>query len=224
MNRMNQVLSSIDYLNYKILLFGDFNVNFMAPNGDSIALTEMVSTFNLSALIGQPTRVTRESATCIDNCFTNTDAKQLLIQIHDSMMSDHYSIYLKLMNCDLTKQIKQYIYQRQFDQRSLGSFCNVIGNIKWEDDGDAPIDIINNFFDYFHDAFAEGFPIRKKMISNGFQRPKWYTQELKTKNEILKVLKIMYVDTKNKESMDIYKKYSEEYKQLVMQTKLSYNR
>jgi endonuclease/exonuclease/phosphatase family metal-dependent hydrolase len=53
----------------KVIICGDFNVNYMENSNKKAKLEEILNTFNLKSIISFPTRIGSKSATIIDNIF-----------------------------------------------------------------------------------------------------------------------------------------------------------
>ena len=56
---------------YKIILCGDFNINLLENSQNRNQFIDLLLTFNLIQTIYQPTRVTKQTATLLDNFFVN---------------------------------------------------------------------------------------------------------------------------------------------------------
>ena len=115
---------------------GDYNINLM--NVDSHSLTadfnDTMYSSGLVPLITRPTRVTENSATLIDNIFTNKvvsyDESVYGILVTD--ISDHYPIFcvdiiLKHKTIDLS------FVRRDNSEKNKSSFLNDLALMNWQD-------------------------------------------------------------------------------------------
>ena len=95
-NMMNKVAEN----NGNILLLGDFNINlFKQPP----ALNNITSLFGLDQLVEEATRVTKSSATLIDDIYTNNRSRVTDLRIVESGISDHCAIFCQ-WSIQLSKQ------------------------------------------------------------------------------------------------------------------------
>ena len=95
---------------HEIFVVGDLNINLLSS--DRSNLTNFFSSYNIYPTIYYPTRVCQNSATLIDNIFTNINS-HWSSGVVDSTFSDHYLIF----NCAYAQLInhtkntpKQYTY------------------------------------------------------------------------------------------------------------------
>lgn len=91
------LLDRLDYGADRTFIVGDFNINvaYNQPSGNLTSLKQINSTFNLTVLPTNHTRITETSATMID--LMMTDCPQLIIKAKASpasSISDHEVIYL----------------------------------------------------------------------------------------------------------------------------------
>ncbi|CAH0559723.1 unnamed protein product [Brassicogethes aeneus] len=64
---------SVKYLDFKTTICGDFNVNLLLESNDKVQFMDILHNFNFEQRIFQPTRVTKSTASLLDNIFTNFD-------------------------------------------------------------------------------------------------------------------------------------------------------
>ena len=81
---------SSKFKTYGIFLVGDLNINDVST--DNCNISDLLSSNNLCLIIYYPTRVCQNSATLIENIFTNTNSKWLSGVI-DSTLSNHYLLF-----------------------------------------------------------------------------------------------------------------------------------
>ena len=74
----------------RIVIAGDFNINFVVDNNISSQCINMFTSFGFVKQIDASTRFSKTTATCIDNVFTNFDSTQS--DVVDLDLSDHCGI------------------------------------------------------------------------------------------------------------------------------------
>ena len=78
----------------KIILLGDFNINFKSMSDKLTNLICLTCYFGLAATINESTRITPQSSTCIDNIFTNINEPSSNARVLGTCMSDHLGQYI----------------------------------------------------------------------------------------------------------------------------------
>jgi len=128
----------IDCLNIRkkhLFITGDFNIDLLSYHSRATTskFMDQMFTHGLFPSITYPTRITSNSASIIDNIFTNvlsTDHYSKII-FHD--ISDHLPIYY---NCNLSKKVSlpessNFSYNRIFSAPNFNLFNNLISNTDW---------------------------------------------------------------------------------------------
>ena len=91
MHKLNQNKS-----NYAIV--GDFNIDALKYNVATYATDHLntLASYGCKLFVDKATRVTADSATCIDHVYSNLSAHQLETDILMSDVSDHYGTLTKI--------------------------------------------------------------------------------------------------------------------------------
>ena len=187
---------------YKICyLMGDYNINLL--NVDSHQLT---SDFNdtlfsngFVPLITRPTRVTSNSATLIDNIFTNQLNNNSINHVMSGILltdiSDHYPIF-HIKKCGkLRRDVEININRRNYSYRNKVKFQESIASIDWTS-------VYSNLdtqsaFSSFHrrlvDIHDKCFPLQKITTLYNTRKP-WLTSSLR--DAIRKKNKLYYKSIK----------------------------
>jgi len=79
-------------LNIPVLLAGDFNIDMMG--NQCTPLKNLLTRLNLTNVVGEPTRITPSSATCIDLLVTNRPNLILNVAVSSNFCSDHCPVQL----------------------------------------------------------------------------------------------------------------------------------
>jgi hypothetical protein len=184
MENLTTALEIISHQKHRILVGGDFNLNFLERGPNQQALTDIFSSFNLHMLINKPTRITHHSRTCIDNIFSNIDKDQVTTTITDSGISDHCTLTLKVRVLAGNKAKYTYVETRRtLNEKQKNIFTLKLSNTNWdpilqESSVDEKFDA---FMKMFTALFEETFPARKIKIRTSQKRKlEWYTPELQT--------------------------------------------
>lgn len=166
-------------LNSKIVLCGDFNINFLKESKNRQQLLNLVSTFNLVQCIFNATRVTKKTSSCIDNFFTNLENCSARI-IDDINLSDHYPQVLNL-NIQKTSKPQNFHYKRKISPRSIQTFTDSLAKIDWNSILDQKSLNVSKKFDLFmlrvSDLFEKCFPEKKVLYRE--KSNKWLTKGIK---------------------------------------------
>lgn len=65
------ILNEITQKNQHIILVGDINIDYLTETETKSELEHFFMSYKMSNLIRHPTRITEQSSTCLDHCFTN---------------------------------------------------------------------------------------------------------------------------------------------------------
>ena len=106
-------------------------------------------------VINKPTRVTRYTATGIDQMFTNsiinTEIKPAIIK---EDISDHFPIlFVAKVKVDVNIKTEQYIFKRYISDQSIKQFKQKLRDITWDDI--KIFDSVNHSYDRFLQIFFD---------------------------------------------------------------------
>ena len=168
------------------IIAGDFNLNFLnshshAPTNDF--LTNMMS-YNFIPTISNPTRISDNSSTLIDNIFVNCIKKDYSTAIVYNDISDHLPVALHLTN-NVSKILKpDHSVKRFFDAKSIANFNAELANTNWDCVDDqillaGPCDAYTSFLGIYQEVFDKHFPVKTTKLSNRMTpRHGWMTKGL----------------------------------------------
>ena len=164
-------------------LLGDWNVNLLSceTHEHTNDFVNMFAEFGFFPLITRPTRVSQNSATIIDNIFTNNHA-DLASSFHGILLadvSDHFPVFhvSKLIHKEET-EIE--VMRRMFTEKNKAAFKTEIENVNWSfvmDTNDAQV-AFSLFHKRYCDIFKKHFPKKKIKIKVNSDKP-WITASLK---------------------------------------------
>ena len=207
--------SMMEYITRKNIpcyICGDYNLD-LAKYATHVGTTDFIDFMfsnSFVPLINKPTRVTKETATIIDNIFTNNihNSDQLFQGILETDISDHLPIFHIWNRPDVNKRDEIYKLIRLMNDKRYQSYQNDISQINW--------DFLNQFtncqdvYSAFHNkmvtVFDNNFPVKRVKLQYRNRKP-WLSDSLKKaikhKNKLYK-LSIKYPTFHFK---NMYKKY-----------------
>ena len=155
-------------LNKPVYILGDLNCNMLNVNDPACqSLTKFCSSFNLSQLINQPTRVTENSKTLIDVFLTSTPNLVAETKVVPVSISDHDLVFASLkLKKERTKPV--YIYARSYKRYNREAFLKDMSAAPWSvvdcfDDVEDSLNAFNLLFNEILDCHA---PVKKIKIRN----------------------------------------------------------
>ena len=209
----NVLLSKIVHNDKPVYIMGDFNINLLnedvhAPTNDFI---NIMSSHSLYPSITKPTRITPNSATLIDNIFTNSNTYQTSgIIVAD--VSDHLPVFISTDLKVYRKKNDQVDTEvRQLKDRNIKHFKSELRKVDWEIEcsGDDVNKVYGNFITKFNYLYNKCCPTSTRKIRhqrNEIKSP-WLSYGLlkciRRKNRLYRKFICKPTDA-NKES---YKKY-----------------
>ena len=99
LNNFTEALNHIYNNTVDIILYGDFNINYLNDNQDKQALNSLLTSYSLYSIIDFPTRSFNNSQTMIDNIFINKFRNEnYLVSPLINGLSDHDAQVLSLFN------------------------------------------------------------------------------------------------------------------------------
>ena len=162
-----------------IILLGDFNVNMLKNNSSWDSTTSL---FNLHQVIQSPTRVTNSTRTLIDHIYTNNPDRILHSKVHQTSMSDHFTV-----QCTLTSKIpkaqhkpQSIITYRSFKHFDACYFLHDLSNCSFKDIycTDDPDKAFTSFIRLLCTIINRHAPIKKKRVKNT-SLPPWLDSNIK---------------------------------------------
>lgn len=218
--RFSTVLETLCEQGTKCVIAGDFNINLMDnENVTTLRFLSLLESFNVTAKILEPTRVTPLSSTCIDNFLTNIE--ECSAKVLQSHISDHtaqkFTLYIE---GTLKSRGKQRYQTRLINKESINDFNMHLSQINWKDlFSQTPNDIEslwNCFSQQFGVIFNSHFPLRwvssKKLVHKYKDTP-----EIKV---IKRQLDIFYTISRVRpDALNAYKSLKLKYDRALMEAK-----
>ena len=107
-SELEKGLTFLEPEKYKVIIAGDYNLNFALQNKQVEICTDLFATYNLYGQVSKPTRPSGDCGTLIDNIFTNVD--DMLHKVHEYKLSDHMAVLAAFPSNDQYQ--KTYIKRR----------------------------------------------------------------------------------------------------------------
>ena len=227
-NNLKTILTKLDKCNKPCYIMGDFNIDLLKYNYCNFS-TDFFNQFSSSGytpLITKPTRITKSTATLIDNIFANNLIKMehfngLLL----NDISDHFPIFTitehELQNCPKTPKIDDCII-RIITKKSLEAFCCKIKNCDWQStlSKNDPTESYTAFFKDFFELYDKFFPMKKykSKRSNNL----WITKGLKQLSKTKEVLYRKFIKNPSQKNERDYKIYRNKLNHLIRIVKKNY--
>nr|CAI5820138.1 unnamed protein product [Callosobruchus analis] len=184
---------------------GDFNVNFKEKSKILDDLLCTVESYGLNVLIDSFTRVSGNSATCIDNILSNIVVDSSCYGVVDPCISDHKGQYI-ILN-DTKKENYTKTKTRSFSQANFKNFKEDLSKIDWSifDDLEHDSEVLALFLvQQFEALISVNFPFHNVVTQNKAPT-KWGNTKLETMRDTLKSIKTVSEVTRDFRAYNIYK-------------------
>lgn len=131
--QIKKVLENIEkkFSRYKHIICGDFNICLLKHDKTATSFKDILIQHNFTQTITDPTRVTKNSASLIDNIFVNYD-NSLKGNIVNTALSDHYAQTIGL-HLDNASVVPKKTYAPVFSKGKLEQFAHEVSLFSWED-------------------------------------------------------------------------------------------
>ena len=206
-NLIEEVLQSMNS-NKFIYMCGDFNIDLLKidTHNQIKHYMDTLNSYGLFPTITKPTRVTKETATLIDNIFTNAYSHSYASGILVSDISDHFPIFnIAQIGGFSSKETNKIAMSRHLTHKNISLFKSKLEAIDWTrvTDIDNANESYNQFTDIINQLFYESFPLRKQKNGKGKSNKPWITPGImnacKKKNKLyVQFLKHRTVQAENK--------------------------
>ena len=217
-NSMSLILQKLNTRGTNIYIMGDFNINLvdMKQHLPSEEFLENFYSFGLFPLINKPTRVTQDTATLIDNIFTNVISDtNVLNGIFYTNITDHFPVFT-INCCQVLKPLILHRKVRSYSSKNIESFHQKLKHYSWDDvtdvsDGKSAFDL---FYKNFCEIYDNCFPL--KNVRQGYKhKHQWITEGLKKSIQIKNKLYIRSIKSNTLENICNYKSYKQNLQRLL---------
>ncbi|XP_073947822.1 uncharacterized protein [Choristoneura fumiferana] len=219
---MEDALKQVFASSKSVIVCGDFNVNLLdSANRYSGRLLNLFKSFNLFHLFEEPTRVTANTATCLDNIFCKCDAMDK--EIINCFNSDHSG--QKACFTILKQTNDRVITYRPVTEARVEKFKENIINSVPEPymEGSDPNVLYKNLSTVINREFEKVFTLRTKMRNgNKAKFSDWATVGIHKSRTRLYELYEMKSHSQDPSFIDYVRKYSKLFKKVCIAAKADY--
>ena len=161
LNSVESSLNKVQTEKKKCFILGDFNIDLLNPSTPSKNLLDTLYSYSFCPLISKPTRITKRSATLLDNIFTNCLENVLQSGIFTSDISDHFAVFCTLKTD--TKGYNHTHFKRKINDNLIASFCMLLQGQDWSVlENISDVDTrFNAFLDIYSSLYDTCFPVTK---------------------------------------------------------------
>jgi len=222
-------LTTVNKTGKHIYIVGDFNINLF-DHASNNTVKHFVNTLiqnNVIPTITNATRVTKHSATLIDNILTNSfhNISNLNSGVIKTDLTDHFPNFLYMEN--LTNSIQstdKVIYRREINPTSIKNFKNLLMEMNWElvsesNDVNGAYDL---FLDFFTKQYDKAFPVKSIKIKTKSLLSPWMTRGLLKSSRKKQRLYENFLKHKTYKNEQKYKTYKNLFEKTKHQSKRIY--
>ena len=182
MNSLDSLLACISKENKICHVLGDWNLDLINHHCHETTgeFLEIMYSRVFFPLITRPTRITSNTATLIDNIFTNNLNNFSVSGLMFWNISDHLPIFTLLLdqNKDLNKT--SWLSFRDKSANNVAKFKDRLANVTWDElsEYNDPNCVYRCFLDKFTAIYNNCFPFKKVKVKNVTLRKPWITKGL----------------------------------------------
>ena len=221
---MCTILNIIKHENKLAYILGDFNLDLLKCNDHlpTSEFYELMYSYSYLPTITKPTRVTADTATLIDNIFSNDSrVNEHRSGILYTDISDHFPIFSFNPNVSTSysehnEQPNAVQYHRAYSNHNMRNFTAALCSYDWSQvfSIDEPQVTYSTFNNALLSLYDHHFPL-KQMVSRYKSRKPWLTQGLRHSIQLKNQLYIKYHKSPTDENATIYKNYKRQLKNLL---------
>jgi hypothetical protein len=199
---------------HKIMfLMGDFNVNIL-NHEEHIPTSEFLECMysnSMFPLISKPTRITKDTATLIDNIFVTSNyvESSILNGMFVTQISDHLPVFTICYKNKVNTRSQSY-ENRHITSQNLNKFIEKLRFTDWSDicnNLDGP-SAFNSFYSLFRKIYDECFPIKTLIIKDNYKNRKpWLSDGMKDSIKLKNLLYLKQLKSPTEKNIKEYKNY-----------------
>ena len=192
-----------------MFICGDFNIDLLKYE-EHVGSAKFIDTMysnGLYPLIDKPSRITQQSATLIDNIFTNDMNHDIICGLLINDISDHLPVFSISGHSITRHKYQQNKHIRQVNKQSLDAFIKDLDKQSWENSliSNDVNTAYNSFLDLFIDLYDKNCPLKILEDNKNIKTSKpWFTNGLR--NACIK-RKRLYKDYIKNRTLDAQVKY-----------------
>uniref|UniRef100_A0A1B6LZY6 Reverse transcriptase domain-containing protein n=1 Tax=Graphocephala atropunctata TaxID=36148 RepID=A0A1B6LZY6_9HEMI len=205
----------------KVIIASDFNINLLTGDNQRETFLDIANQFGYKINNKEPTRITCNSVSCIDNILTTSNYGKSQIYNIDPGFSDHNALLITLPHKNIVFKYLKRI--RIIDDVNAMYFLN---DLQHKIPDICTSDSVDLYYDSFLRTFIMSmnkyFPV-KKVQTKSHKKNKWITQGIKISSERKRQLHVEAKTNKNVYFQQYVKKYKKIFKNIVVKAKIMAN-
>lgn len=187
-----------------IVVLGDFNINILSESPTRTLLNNLLNDLSLTQLINEPTRITENTATCIDLIIVNNSLPVHCSDTVECSLSDHWAVSCSIdQNLSTNSSFKRII--RDFSNFNSAEFNSDLEGLNWN--RIYYLTDINDKVAYYNSCILNIFnkhaPYKLITINNVKRAKPWFTFTLRK----LRNIKINAFNRYKRTHLDAHKRY-----------------
>ena len=204
---------------------GDYNINLLNTDTHepSANFIDTMFSHGFFPLINKPTRVSKNTATIIDNIFYNRiDSRKAFNGLLLTDISDHYPVFHIDLNVNRNNQ-EHFFVSRSFSGNNIKTFNDLNENSNWDEVlfCNDPQTAYNMFHNIIMKNYTIAFPLRKQKCGYKNKLP-WLTSALRTSIKTKNKLYMYYIKHPTDENEMLYRGYKSKLLTLLKRTERDY--
>nr|CAI5835608.1 unnamed protein product [Callosobruchus analis] len=218
LHQFEDALNTLSEHYEKIIIMGDFNVNFIGNSNSLKTLKGLISSYNIDFTIFEPTRL-GSSPSCIDNILTNI-SKPYSSKVIECCLSDHLAQIIQIETKENIKCGTEIRWTRKINQKLLNKFSKHLELADWSIfNRCSDIESLSLFVvDTYATFIRKTFPLEK--ISEKRPPVRWSNNsKLREMKDTLCAIKDIYNITKSPTDKRHYEAYRQLYKKSITDTR-----
>ena len=212
LNKLESILDQAKKEDKTCYLLGDFNLDILATTNTAYKelFLNLLFSYSFKPLINRPTRITKHSATCIDNILTNIDSSNPNSNINSiliSDISDHFPVFIMSDNTIEPPKPATLPLKRNYSSENINIFRRKVNNQDWSSilsASDCQV-AYQDFLCILQTLYDESFPLTRSKPYK--ERKNWLSPELLESIKIKNKLYQKYLKHPTDANQDNYKTY-----------------
>ena len=176
------------------------------------------------SLITRPTRISRTSATCIDQIFTNAKDNSFHSGILLNDISDHFPIFT-ITPYSYKASKESCFFTRNINEEKITGFINLLRNVNWENVTNSmePQHCFNKFYELFNEFYELSFPLQRIRINKNIHKiEKFMTDGLMRCRDKKFELSTLSINEPTADNIRMYNRYRNVYNRAIKTAKKLY--
>jgi hypothetical protein len=165
----------------EIILLGDFNIDYLMQDEIPKQWKILTQSYDLHQLVTQPTRVTKNSKTCLDHVYTSNPESIVELNVPCYAISDHYPVCITKNNHYTTKKhVHTYMHYRDYKQFDENDFLTDLAHMPFHH-----IELLSDpnraqecWYGHINQVVDKHAPSTCKRVKHQRQ-PEWFNDEIK---------------------------------------------